>query len=242
MSPEIDSLAQERLAAAEAEQALPTQGGRKVKVTLGSAFVEFWKHPSPWMITASGAAAIATRLTAGDWRWTDALVPAILLATFPLVEWLIHVFILHWRPRRVAGVLIDSELASKHRAHHRDPRALPLIFIPWRSLIGVIAGLWAIAYFVFPRFELGLTYVSCVALIGIVYEWMHYLIHGDYVPKGKTYKAVWRAHRLHHYRNEHYWFTVTTTNTADRLFGTLPRNPTDVPKSETAKNLHAAEV
>jgi len=238
MSPDVESLAHERLAAAEAEQAPP----RKAKVTLGSASREFWKHPSPWLITTSGAAAIGLRFARGDWRWTDALVLAILLATFPVVEWVIHVFILHWRPRRVAGVVVDTELASKHRAHHRDPRNVPLVFIPWRSLIGVIAGLWAIAYFAFPRFELGLTYVGCVALIGIVYEWMHYLIHGDYIPRGRTYKAIWRAHRLHHYRNEHYWFTVTTTNTADRLFGTLPRDPAAVPKSATAKNLHAADV
>jgi hypothetical protein len=237
MDPQIEAVAHERLQAAESEQVT-----RKTRVTLGMAFAEFWKHPSPWLITGSGATAIAFRFARGDWRWTDALVPAILLATFPVVEWLIHVFILHWRPRKVAGVVIDSELASKHRAHHRDPRDLPLVFIPWRSLIGVIVGLWAIAAFVFPRFELGLTYVSCVAIIGIVYEWMHYLIHGDYIPKGTTYKAVWRAHRLHHYRNEHYWFTVTTTGTADRLFGTLPKEPTSVPKSATAKNLHGSGI
>jgi hypothetical protein len=117
MNPEIEELAQQRLAAAEAEQSKQ----RKQKVTLGSAFREFWRHPSPWLITASGATAWTLRLDRGDWRWTDALVPAILLATFPGVEWVIHVFVLHWRPRKVAGVLLDTELASNHRAHHRDP-------------------------------------------------------------------------------------------------------------------------
>lgn len=233
--PEVEALAQQRLAAAEDEH----RSTRRPKVTLAAAFAEFWKHPSPWMITASGVTAITLRLARGDWHWTDALVPVILLATFPVVEWLIHVFVLHWRPRRVAGVLLDTELASKHRAHHRDPRSVPLVFIPWRSLIGVIAGLWAIALWVFPRLELGLDYVACVAVIGLAYEWMHYLIHGDYIPRSKAYKAVWRAHRLHHYRNEHYWFTVTTTNTADRLFGTQPKDPANVEKSPTAKALHA---
>jgi len=239
MSTETDAnteaVAQARLRAAEAEQVT-----RKAKATLRSAFVDFWKHPSPWMITASGGTAIALRLRAGDWRWTDALLPVVLLAFFPVVEWLIHVFILHWRPRRVAGVVVDTQLARKHREHHADPRAVPLIFIPWQSLAGVIVGLWAIAWLAFPRFELGLTYVACVAMFGIVYEWMHYLIHGDYAPRGRVYKSVWRAHRLHHYRNEHYWFTVTTTGTADRLFGTLPSDPTAVPKSPTAKNLHGS--
>ena len=48
---------------------------------------------------------------------------------------------------------------------------------------------------------------------------------------------MWRNHRLHHYKNEHYWFTVTTAGTADRLFGTYP-DPATVPTSPTAKNLH----
>ncbi len=50
---------------------------------------------------------------------------------------------------------------------------------------------------------------------------------------------MWRNHRLHHYKNEHYWFTVTTAGTADRLFGTYP-DPETVPTSATAKNLHGA--
>jgi hypothetical protein len=48
-----------------------------------------------------------------------------------------------------------------------------------------------------------------------------------------------KNHWLHHYRNEHYWFTVTTSGTADRLLGTYP-NPQHVKPSPTATNLHAA--
>ena len=54
------------------------------------------------------------------------------------------------------------------------------------------------------------------------YEWTHYLVHSDYRPRSRWYRSVWRNHRLHHYKNEHYWFTVTTAGTADRLFGTYP--------------------
>jgi len=71
------------------------------------------------------------------------------------------------------------------------------------------------------------------------YEWTHYLIHSDHRPRTRAYRAVWRNHRLHHYKNEHYWFTVTSAGTADRLFGTYP-DPDTVPTSPTAKNLHGA--
>ena len=76
-----------------------------------------------------------------------------------------------------------------------------------------------------------------VAVAGLVYEWTHYLVHTDYKPRSRAYKAVWRHHRLHHFKNENYWLTVTTAHTADRLFGTDP-DPATVPTSPTAKNLH----
>ncbi|MEV0356022.1 sterol desaturase family protein [Nocardia sp. NPDC050697] len=188
------------------------------------------------MIGATLAAALAARLALGDWQPTDALVPLLALAAFPVVEWVIHVTVLHWRPRRVGPVPIDSELARKHREHHADPRAIPLIFIPPRSLLVTIAVLTAIALLAFPRVELGLTFLLSITVLGIAYEWTHYLIHTDYKPRHAPYRAVWRNHRHHHYRNEHYWFTVTSSGTADRLFGTYP-DPETVAASPTARRL-----
>jgi sterol desaturase/sphingolipid hydroxylase (fatty acid hydroxylase superfamily) len=77
-----------------------------------------------------------------------------------------------------------------------------------------------------------------VAVAAIIYEWIHYLVHTDYKPKSRPFRAVYRHHRLHHFKNENFWLTVTTANTADRIFGTNP-DPADVPTSPTAKNLHA---
>jgi sterol desaturase/sphingolipid hydroxylase (fatty acid hydroxylase superfamily) len=236
-SPEIEALAQERLSAEERR----ITGAGRTTVSLGTTFREFVKHPSPWMIVASLVTAVAWRVIEGDWRLSDLWAPVILVALFPVLEWLIHVFILHWRPRKVVGLMIDSELARDHRRHHADPRDIPLVFIPWRSLIVVIASDFAIAVFAFPRLGQGLTFMAALSLTGLVYEWSHYLIHSDYKPRTKTYKAIWRNHRLHHYKNEHYWFTVTSTSTADRLFGTYP-DPGEVKASATAKNLHGTNA
>lgn len=78
--------------------------------------------------------AVAARVIVGDWQLTDAVVPLAIVAVFPFFEWMIHVFILHWRPKRVGRLTIDPLLSREHRAHHVDPRSLPLIFIPWKSL------------------------------------------------------------------------------------------------------------
>jgi hypothetical protein len=207
-------------------------------VTLLGALREFVRHPTPWMIASFLLCSIAVRLVVGGWAWTDAIVPVAMIVSFPLAEWIIHVCILHWRPRMLGPVTVDSLLSRKHREHHVDPRNIPLIFIPWQVLCAVLPVAVVLGVFAFGRIGLGLTFMVTLGALGMVYEWTHYLIHTDYKPKSRLYKATWRNHRFHHYKNEHYWFTVTTSGTADRLLRTAP-DPDVVEKSPTAKNLHA---
>lgn len=198
---------------------------------------EFARHPSPWLIGGTLVAATIARVTLGDWQLTDALVPVAMLAVFPFFEWTVHVCILHWRPRRLGRLAIDPLLARKHREHHTDPRNVPLIFIPWQALLWVLPAAVVIALVAFPRPAMGLTFLVVLAVLGLLYEWCHYLVHSDYKPKTALYRAVWRNHRQHHYKNEHLWFTVTSAGTADRVLGTYP-DATGVATSPTAKNLH----
>lgn len=206
-------------------------------VTLTETGAEFWRHPSPWMITALLAGAVAARIWLGDWRVSDLWAPAVFIALFPVIEWLVHVFVLHWKPRLVAGVTVDTQLARKHREHHASPRDIPLVFIPWQTLAGVIVVVPTASLLLFPRPEQALAFVATVGAAGIVYEWVHYLVHSDYKPRSRAYRAVYRHHRLHHFKNENYWLTVTSAHSADRLFGTDP-DPAAVPTSATAKDLH----
>lgn len=217
---------------------IATQRATRKGFTLRDAMREFARHPSPWMIGATLAAALSARVVVGDWRITDALVPVVMLALFPFFEWVVHVFILHWRPKRVGSITIDPLLAREHRRHHIDPRDIPVIFIPPKALIWVIALAITVALLAFPRLGLGLTFLTLIGMLGLGYEWCHYLIHSDYKPKTRVYRAIWRNHRQHHFKNEHYWFTVTSSGTADRVLGTYP-DQASVQTSPTAKNLHA---
>jgi hypothetical protein len=210
---------------------------RRRQMTLGEAIAEFVKHPSPWMMASIVVGALVARVVVGDWRVSDLWAPLAFVAVFPLIEWVIHVFVLHWRPRRVGRITLDTLLARKHRAHHADPRDVPLVFIPWQTMIGLMVATPVLPLLLFPRVGQALTFVLTMGLAGMVYEWTHYLIHTDYKPRSRVFKAVYRHHRLHHFKNENYWLTVTTANTADRLLGTNP-DPATVPTSPTAKNLH----
>jgi hypothetical protein len=210
-------------------------------VTLADAAREFLRHPTPWLLAGALLAAAVARVVVGDLRWSDAVLPFVVLAAFPFVEWVIHVAVLHWKPRRIAGFTVDPILARKHREHHVDPRIVKLIFIPLQSLFGALASALIVAFVFIPRTGLGLTFLVVTFTIGLVYEWTHYLVHTDYKAKTALYRKIWRNHRLHHFKNEHYWFGVSTPGTADRVLGTYP-DPQSVPASPTAKNLHGQRI
>ncbi len=243
-SPEIEAKARERLAADEHRMAEPaariTGSSRRSSQTLRQAWGAFWRHPSPWLIGTFLAGSVAYRATLPTFSPVELVAPVALVALFPVIEWVIHVVILHWRPRRLGKVAVDTLLARKHRAHHADPRVLPLVFIPWQVELWLLPSLVALALLAFPGQVVGATFLVAVVALMFNYEWVHYLVHSDYRPRTRAFRAVWRNHRLHHYKNEHYWFTVTTAGTADRLLGTYPESG-EVETSPTVRRLHALE-
>ena len=235
-SPEIEHLAEQRLAADEQR----ITGPRRTSVSLGTAWRSFWHARSPWMIATFLVGAVVARLVVGGGSPWELVIPAALVALFPVIEWVIHVGILHWRPRRVGPVAVDSLLARKHREHHADPRDIPLVFIPWQVLCWLLPSYVGVALLAMPSPSGALSLLVSVYALMFGYEWTHYLVHSDYRPRSRWYRSVWRNHRLHHYKNEHYWFTVTSAGTADRLFGTYP-DPSTVQTSPTVRALHSAD-
>lgn len=194
--PEIEQLAQQWLAADERR----ITGARRTSVSLGDALAAFARHPSPWMVGGTLAVALAARPVVGEYRWTDAAVPLALVAAFPLTEWVVHVFVLRWRPRRMGPVELDSLLARKQREHHADPRDIPLEFIPWQVLAWLLPAYVGVALLAFPRTGLGLTFLASVAAAlgaGLRVDALP-LVHSDYRPRSRAYRAAWRNHRLHH--------------------------------------------
>ncbi len=234
-SPEIEARARERLVADER-----VTGSRRTSQSLSQAWRQFWGHPSPWLIGGFLAGSVGYRATRPTFTWTELVVPVALVVLFPVIEWVVHVVILHWRPRKVGGVPVDSLLSRKHRAHHADPRLIPLVFIPWQVELWLLPSYVVVAVLAFPGQAAGATFLVSVGVLMFVYEWVHFLVHSDYRPRTRAFRAVWRNHRLHHYKNEHYWFTVTTAATADRLFGTYP-DAGEVETSPTVRRLHALE-
>ena len=223
--------------AASAGQTTGPSRTRRRTPALGEVARAHLRRPTVWLLAALTLAALVARVATGGWTRGDLLLVAVQVASFPLLEWVLHTTLLHWRPRRVGRLTLDPLVARKHREHHADPRDPDLIFIPMPTLALAIVATVAAGLLAFPRLGLGLTFLVVQGLLGSVYEWTHHLVHTDYSPRTRVVRAIRTHHRLHHYKNERYWFTVTTSGTADRLFGTQP-DPSEVETSPTARNLH----
>ena len=214
--------------------------------TLGHAWREFLRRPSPrWIAAGVGLFAVA-RLAVGDLDWRDAVLAAGLVAVYPFGEWAIHVYLLHLPPFRWRGRPVELITAKEHRWHHERPHNLDTVLLGPKEVIGLFAGaiplvaalLGAILALAapggFPAAAILTATVAGGALV-FVYEWTHFLIHTSYRPRTRAYRLVWQTHRLHHFKNEHYWHGITST-IADHAFGTRPDHR-EVERSPTARTL-----
>jgi hypothetical protein len=219
--------------------------GSDVK-TIGGAWREFRAQRSPKILACGIVAAVALRVALGGFTWRDAVAAAAMLVIYPFGEWAIHVHLLHLRPFRVRGRLVELPTAASHRQHHEQPHRLGLILlgplealallalaVPAVTAAGcLVAGL---ALGTVP-FGAAVTAVLTGYVLVAVYEWTHFLIHTAHRPRSRYYRSIWRTHRLHHFKNEHYWHGITST-IGDRVLGTFP-DQREVPRSRTARSLH----
>ncbi len=213
-------------------------------VSLGDCVRAFWRQPSPPYLFGAVAIVLGLRIAQGAWSWRDAVMVAGLIAATPFVEWAIHVYLLHAHPFVLRGRRIEMLTAREHRAHHEAPGVLDgvllpvygvLVFLPMIALVN-----WGLSFpiaLVLGGQRLAYATTGALASFAILagYEWTHFLIHTPYRPKRRYFKAVWRNHRLHHFKNERYWFGVTST-VGDRVIGTLP-DQRSVERSPTARSL-----
>jgi hypothetical protein len=213
--------------------------------SLSRARREFLRKESPWVIGAGIGALIVWRALLGDFGWPDAVAVAAMLVIYPFGEWAIHVYLLHAKPIRIRGRRFETIAARAHRAHHREPTDLDMVLLYWwqAAFLMVVAvpltiGVGAlIVTLVAGSVPLGALVSAGIAGYSMVfvYEWTHFLIHTAYRPRSAAYMRIWRNHRLHHFKNEHFWHGITN-NLSDRVLGTNP-DQRDVPKSETARRL-----
>lgn len=204
------------------------------EISLGQALWGFFSHPTASLFLALVIGMWGLRIYIANWNWRDLWVGLFILAIWPIVEWVVHVHILHARPRKIFGLTYDPLFAQIHRAHHRNPYHPHYGIVPVATLVQyclLIPGVFFV-FIVWPR---PLTMGAVAATLAFRYELWHYLIHSAYKPKSKWFRKLRDRHWWHHFQHEDYWYGITTT-AGDVLLGTNP-NPKDVPLSPTVRTL-----
>ena len=141
------------------------------------------------------------------------------LLFWTLFEYAIHRFAFHFIPKRKATMKIVYII---HGNHHEYPRDKQRLFMPPLPSIIIASIIFAAMYFTTSLFNrTGYVFAFFPGFIFgyLLYGTMHYAIH-SWSPPFKWMKSLWRNHHLHHYKDEHRGFGVSTT-LWDRIFGTM---------------------
>jgi sterol desaturase/sphingolipid hydroxylase (fatty acid hydroxylase superfamily) len=129
-------------------------------------------------------------------------------------EYIAHRFIFHLVSKKKT---LQKFAYTLHGNHHHYPRDRQRLFMPPVPSIIIATAIFGVMYLLmhqntfmfFPGFILGY----------LMYGTMHYAIHA-WNPPFKWMKGLWRNHHLHHYKNEHNGFGVSST-LWDHIFGTM---------------------
>jgi hypothetical protein len=210
------------------------EGQPQPGASLGEIARFFAAKPSPLIIGTVFLLAAAARVWIGRWGWWDLGIPAVVIALEPFVEWLVHVFVLHRRPTTIGRWTVDPVTARKHREHHRNPKDLRIVMVPFQALFTVAPVAIGLAVWLLDPPQAAMALTAGFGML-LWYEWAHFLIHAPYRPKSAWFRRLSRNHVLHHFKNEHYWFGVTTS-VGDLVLRTRPDEKA-VPPSPTVRTL-----
>ena len=136
-----------------------------------------------------------------------------------LFEYCIHRFAFHF--------VAESERATKivyiiHGNHHEYPRDKERLFMPPVPSLILATVVFSMQYFTFHLFDasdFSFAFFPGFLIGYLMYGTMHYAIHA-WNPPFKWMKPLWRNHHLHHYKNDHMGFGVSST-LWDHVFGTM---------------------
>ena len=188
-----------------------------VPYTLKGCITKFLSHTTPKFIITSTIILAGIRFMM-PWNnpVLDILVVVGTMGFWMIQEWFLHKYILH-KP-----LIKDGWLGYHiHKEHHSIPFYHvsldgPEVAVVWGATI------CALSFLIFPgellnicRMDFVLTYY----IMGLVYEWTHYLTHTRYMPNTSFVKNLKAHHMIHHLDDNRCKFAFTMP-VLDNWFGT----------------------
>jgi sterol desaturase/sphingolipid hydroxylase (fatty acid hydroxylase superfamily) len=157
------------------------------------------------------------------WAWHDAALPeaakpalmALGMLVWTLIEYLLHRFLLHYRPQRPALLAVVEKL---HLGHHRNPQDESKVTVPVSGSLPIAGGLLGLY-----RLMTGSWQVAALLMTGSIagylyYETVHFWIHCG-ARRGRWLGQQRANHLSHHFKDQTRCFGVTT-QVWDLILGT----------------------
>lgn len=190
-----------------------------MNISFGTHFKNYLLQPAILFYSVLMFFALGTAWQTG-YVWQVSLFLPVILLLSPFTEYFVHKYVLHLPLPAEAQrhPWWQTIMEHIHYRHHQDPKDPTYIVAQtWLtapslvlySLVCVgISGSW------------GVTGAFAGSLIGyyLLYEWTHYTAHVDYIPITAYGRYMKKYHTLHHYKNENYWYGITSP-LADMVFG-----------------------
>jgi sterol desaturase/sphingolipid hydroxylase (fatty acid hydroxylase superfamily) len=138
------------------------------------------------------------------------------MLVFTFVEYLVHRYVFHL----FADTPQKANFQYKfHGVHHEYPKDKDRLAMPPILSALIICLLFGFYYLVMGNLAYGFTAGFAVGYAS--YLGVHYMVHAFPPPKN-VFKLLWINHGIHHYKDEHVAFGVSSP-LWDWIFGTLPR-------------------
>lgn len=205
------------------------------KMTLRELIGAFFTHYSIVAYLALTVLGIAWAVWQASSPWGPLLAAVVTWALYPLVEYLLHRFLLH------SHFMYKSPLTAPvwkriHYDHHQNPHDLSVLFgALYTTLPAIVVITFPLGYAIAGLPGIGASFAAGL-IIFMIYEFCHCIQHLPFTPRLTWLRNIKRNHLAHHFHSEQGNFGITT-NVVDRAFGTLYEHARDVPRSATTYNL-----
>lgn len=205
------------------------------KMSLGDLMVAYLTHYSIQIYIILALLGFAATLHLADSVAGPLLAVAVTLIIYPLVEYVLHRWVLHARwPYKSRWTA--KAWKRVHYDHHQNPHDLSVLFgalytsLPTILLITLPLG-WLVAGP--PGAAASLT---TGVVIFAVYEFCHCVQHLPFTPGNRWLRDIKKRHLAHHFHNEQGNFGITN-GIWDRVFGTFYGQMKEIERSPTTFNL-----
>ncbi|CAM9274340.1 unnamed protein product [Chrysoparadoxa australica] len=158
-------------------------------------------------------AVIVARSQSGVFELTELATLPLTVVGWAFQEWVMHKYLLHSKFEWFGRDIHEQHHALPYMHVCIDP---PSLVAAWTAVAG------SIIFMSLPQPQ-ALTCLASYMGMGLMYEWVHFLVHTRVQPRTAIGRAWKRHHTLHHLKDDRFWLAFIFP-WVDNLMGTVPES------------------